>query len=150
MRYRKWGFHDNVTDFNYLNLAFASDKLVIARQPRAKWQISHSFFIFTFISLTYRLVKLKNLRKSENVCCIAIGTERQLVHIINYNWIITSELSFQIHFALNIPSLETLLVRRRQFFLRIAKHFFAFCDVNLVISSISFDNSMQWMNKMWI
>ena len=40
------------------------------------------------------------------------------------------------------------LACRRPTFIRIAKHFLHF--VILTISNICFDNSMQWMNKMWI
>ena len=60
------------------------------------------------------------------------------------------KLSFEIHFALNTPSVARLLPFAGEFFLKNCKAFFAFCDVILVISNTSFDNSMQWMNKMWL
>ena len=42
------------------------------------------------------------------------------------------------------------LKRDLKIFLRIEKHIYALCDVILGIGNISFDNSTQWMNKMWI
>ena len=54
-----------------------------------------------------------------------------------------SELSYEIHFALNMPNIARLLARRRRnIFFKNCQAFFAFCDVILVISNISVDSSM--------
>ena len=74
-----------------------------------------------------------------------------------YFWIFQSnkisaafELSFETHFAINMPSAARLLVHCRwKFFLRIEK-FFVFCDVILSISNTPFGNSIQRINKTWI
>ena len=61
------------------------------------------------------------------------------------------ELLFETDFAINMSSTARLLVYcRRKFFLRIEKYFFVFSNVILSISNTPFDNSIQWMNKMWI
>ena len=50
-----------------------------------------------------------------------------------------------------MPSVVKLVARRRRkFFFKNCKAFFAFCDVILSISNISVNNSMQWMSKIWI
>ena len=54
------------------------------------------------------------------------------------------KISFEVHFAINIPSVARLLARRRQNFLcKKSKACFAFCDVILSVSNISFDNSIS-------
>ena len=64
------------------------------------------------------------------------------------------ELSFEIHFAINVSSIVRLLPHHRQkCFLKMFKNcevFFAFCGVILGINNISFGNSMQWMNEIKI
>ena len=57
------------------------------------------------------------------------------------------ELSFDIHFATNIPRVARLLPRcRRKCIFKNCEDFLGFCGVVLSISN----NSMQWMNKIRI
>ena len=61
------------------------------------------------------------------------------------------ELSFKIHFAINMQSVAKLLAhRRRKRVFKNWKAFFKFSNVILSISNIFANNSMQWMSKIWI
>ena len=50
-----------------------------------------------------------------------------------------------------MPSVaEAVSPPQAKFYFKDCKAFFAFSDVILSISNISANNSMQWMNKIWI
>ena len=58
-----------------------SDKLVIARLSRTIWPIFSSFLIFCcyFTCLKAREISQRNMRNSENIGHIVLGTVRQLM-----------------------------------------------------------------------
>ena len=66
-------------------------------------------------------------------------------------WKPAFELSFEIHFVINMPNVARLLPPDRQTFLfKKYKASFAFCDIMLGTGNIYFHNNMQWKIKMWI